>query len=66
MDALRRQGERIVVVMEGKEVEVTILQIRDGAVRIRVEAPDGAAVYRGEVRDAVLSSAEADRSEETD
>ncbi len=46
----RRQGERIVI---GAEVEIEVVQIQGGRVRLGIRAPRSLPVYRGELVDKV-------------
>lgn len=47
----RRQGESIVI---GKEVVVTVLEVRGGQVRLGVHAPNTVSIHRAEVYDQVV------------
>jgi len=46
----RREGEKIHV---GKDVVITVTQVRGGKVRIGVEAPKETLIWRGELEDRV-------------
>lgn len=57
----RREGEKIHV---GKDVVVTVTQVRGGKVRIGVEAPKETLIWRGELGEkAVQTRAEEDTKE---
>lgn len=43
----REKNERVMI---GNDVIVTIVEIRNGRVRLGIEAPDGVIVYREEIR----------------
>ncbi|MCH8043353.1 MAG: carbon storage regulator CsrA [Planctomycetes bacterium] len=45
----RRCGERLVAIMGGEIVTITILKIKGGQVRIGIEAPKEVAVHREEL-----------------
>ena len=43
----RKCGETIYI---GDDIEVTVMQIRGGAVRLAIKAPDGVKILRAELR----------------
>lgn len=59
----RRAGERVVI---GDDVLVTVMEISGQTVRLGIDAPQGVAIYREEIWDAVKeenrAAAEADPS----
>lgn len=48
----RRKDERIVI---GDNISIVVVAIRDGQVRIGIDAPQGVSVHRQEVFDAIKS-----------
>jgi carbon storage regulator len=50
----RKQGERVLI---GPDVVVTLLEARDGRVRLGFEAPAGVPIHREEVRHRITQSA---------
>lgn len=49
----RKPGERIVI---GNDVDITIVDVARGKVRVGIRAPRGMAIHRGEVRDRIEQS----------
>jgi carbon storage regulator len=49
----RKPGESIEV---GPDVKIVVKEIRGGAVRIGIEAPDDVKIYRGELAEKMASS----------
>jgi carbon storage regulator len=59
----RRVGQRIVV---GDGIEITVIAISKGGIRLAVNAPRGIPVIRGEVHDAVAAANALAASQECD
>lgn len=49
----RKPGERIVI---GNDIDITIVEVSRGKVRIGIDAPRGMPVHRGEVRDRIVDA----------
>ncbi len=59
----RREGEKIHV---GKDVRITITQVRGGKVRVGVEAPKETMIWRGELDDKVQAAPAEEEAKEGD
>jgi carbon storage regulator len=46
----RKEQEAI---MLGHDIRITVLEVKDGQVRLGIEAPKGVAIYRQEIYDAI-------------
>jgi carbon storage regulator len=57
----RKPGEWIEV---GPDVKIVVKEIRGGAVRIGIEAPDDVKIYRGELAEKMASSAKPPNGQE--
>ncbi len=59
----RRAGERIQI---GDQIEVTVVRIGPGVVRIGIDAPSEMAVMREEIRQSLLAGSRQETSQRSD
>lgn len=54
----RKPGEKIVI---DQNIEITVIEVRGGKIRLGIEAPKDVPVHRGEVMEAIRRQEEASR-----
>ena len=57
----RKQSERVVI---GRDIVITVLETRDGRVRLGFEAPQGTPIHREEVFERIVRAETAEPAED--